>query len=102
MPTPPNAATAAASPAPARFWARLVSILAALAVSAVLLLYPYALGTEMTPRVHAALPLLLIGVCAAFVHGLGFRPDSRTLRVVFGPAVAWPLIAAGTFLLAAP
>lgn len=82
-----------------RPWARAVSLVAAFAISAVLMLYPYALGTEMTPAVHTALPLLLVGVSAAFVHGVGFRPDNVVLRFVFGPAVAWPLIVAGVGVL---
>ena len=84
-----------------RPWARVVSLTAALAVSAVLMLYPYALGTRMTPLVHSALPLLLFGVSAAFVHGVGFKPESRILRAVFSPIAAWPLIAAGIGLLVA-
>ncbi len=83
-----------------RPWARAVSLAAALALSAVLMLDPYALGTRMTPTVHSALPLLLLGVSAAFVHGVGFRPDNRVLRTIFSPVAAWPLIAAGSGLLA--
>lgn len=83
-----------------RSWARIVSLTAALAVSAVLMLYPYALGTRMTPMTHSALPLLLFGISAAFVHGAGFKPDNRVLRAVFSPVAAWPLIAAGIGLLA--
>ena len=83
-----------------RPWARTISLTAALAVSAVLMLYPYALGTRMTPMVHSALPLLLFGVSAAFVHGTGFRPDRPALRLAFSPIAAWPLIAAGILILA--
>ena len=83
-----------------RTWARIVSLTVALAVSAVLMLYPYALGTQMTPMLHTALPLLLLGVSGAFVHGTGFRPEAKALRVLFSPAAAWPLIAAGVGLLA--
>jgi cyd operon protein YbgE len=82
-----------------RPWARAVSLTVGLAVSALLMLYPYALGTTMTPMLHSALPLLLIGVSAALVHGVGFRPENRALRVLFSPVVAWPLIAAGAALL---
>lgn len=82
-----------------RPWARGVSLVAALAVSAVLMLYPYALGTTMTAATHTALPLLLVGVSAAFVHGFGFRPDNRAWRFVCGPLVAWPLMAVGIAIL---
>lgn len=80
-------------------WARAVSLTAGLAVSAVLMLYPYALGTKMTPMLHTALPVLLIGVSAALVHGVGFRPENRALNVLFSPIAAWPLIAVGIVLL---
>lgn len=82
-----------------RPWARAVSLAAGLAISALLMLYPYALGTKMTPMLHSALPLLLIGVSGALVHGVGFRPENKWLRVLFSPAAAWPLIAIGAALL---
>ena len=82
-----------------RLWPRIISLTAASAVSAVLMLYPYALGTEMTPMLHTALPLLLLGVSGAFVHGTGFRREARALRILFSPVAAWPLIAAGVGLL---
>jgi predicted membrane protein len=73
---------------------------AASTLSLSLWFYPYALGTEMSPAVHSALPLLLLGVSAAFVYGVGFTPENRALRVVFSPPVAWPLLILGVFLLA--
>ena len=79
--------------------ARAVSLIAALAISGVLMLYPYALGTRMTAMTHTALPLLLIGVSGAFVHGVGFRPDNRFLRLLFSPLVAWSLMALGVIIL---
>jgi predicted membrane protein len=77
-----------------------VSLAAGLAISALLMLYPYALGTKMTPMLHSALPLLLLGVSGALVHGVGFRPENRWLRMLFSPIAAWPLIAVGVALLA--
>jgi predicted membrane protein len=79
--------------------ARTVSLGAALIISAVLMLYPYALGTKMTPMLHTALPLMMIGVAGAFVHGFGFHPSARAFAVLFSPVVAWPLMALGVALL---
>ena len=79
--------------------ARTVSLGAALIISAVLMLYPYALGTRMTPMLHTALPLMMLGVAGAFVHGMGFRPNARALAVLFSPVAAWPLMALGVALL---
>jgi len=82
-----------------RRWSRTISLGAALVISAVLMLYPYALGTKMTPMLHTALPLMMIGVSGAFVHGFGFRPQARALAVLFSPIAAWPLMAVGLALL---
>ena len=79
--------------------ARTVSLGAALIISAVLMLYPYALGTKMTPMLHTALPLMMLGVAGAFVHGMGFRQNARALAVLFSPIAAWPLILIGLALL---
>lgn len=82
-----------------RPWARAVSLAAGLAISALLMLYPYALGTKMTPMLHTALPLMMLGVAGAFVHGMGFRPNARALAVLFSPLAAWPLMVLGLALL---
>jgi cyd operon protein YbgE len=81
-------------------WARGVSLAAGLALSALLMLYPYALGTQMTPMLHTALPVMLLGVSASLVHGVGFQPHNRALNVLFSPIVAWPLIGVGILLIA--
>jgi cyd operon protein YbgE len=81
-------------------WARGISLTVGLLLSALLMLYPYALGTRMTPMLHTALPLMLLGVSAALVHGVGFQPHSRALNVLFSPIVAWPLIGVGILLIA--
>ncbi|MEO8666942.1 MAG: cyd operon YbgE family protein [Bauldia sp.] len=78
-----------------RSWTRAPSLAAGLAISAVLMLYPYALGTDIPPLTHAALPILLLGVSGALVHGIGYRPDNRALRVLFGPLVSWLLMGIG-------
>jgi len=78
--------------------ARLVSLLAAIAVAGLITVYPRALvsGAQVN---HALLMLLLWGVSAGFVHGVGFVPAHRVLRLLLGPLVAWPLIAGGLLLL---
>ena len=73
--------------------ARLISLLLALGMSGVLTLAPFLLVRQMNPVQHAVLPLLLFGICGAFVHGFGFVPRATALRVAFSPAVAWSLMA---------
>ena len=80
-------------------WTRAPLLTVALAVSGVLLLYPYILGTTIGPAEHVGLPLTMLGVSGAFVHGVGYTPTNRALRILFGPAVASLLILIGIGLL---
>ncbi len=50
---------------------------------------------------HSALPIMLLGVAGAFIHGVGFTPDNRFLRVLFGPACAWILMLGGLLAMLA-
>jgi len=78
---------------------RTASFAAALATSLVLMLCPFLLRQVPEARLHSALPVMLLGVAGAFVHGVGYRPDNRLLRILFGPACAWAMMTSGTFLL---
>jgi predicted membrane protein len=78
---------------------RTASFAAALTASLALMLFPFLLRHVPETRLHSALPLLLLGVTGAFVHGLGYRPDNRLLRMLFGPACAWALMIGGGWLL---
>jgi predicted membrane protein len=80
---------------------RAVLLAAAFAISGVLMLYPYALGQTMGPAAHSALPILMLGVSAAFVAGIGYTPSHRAFRIVLGPAAAWLLMAVGIIILIA-
>ena len=79
-------------------WVRAVSFIVALAASLTLMLFPFLLRYVPPNRVHAALPVLLFGLAGAFVHGVGYRPDNKLLRILFGPLCAWLLIAGGSLL----
>jgi len=80
--------------------AQAVSLVLAVTISGTLLVFPYLLGSPPAPRVHALLPILLFGLSAAWVHGLGFVPRRPLWRILFGPIVAWPLIAITALLIA--
>jgi predicted membrane protein len=45
------------------------------------------------------LPILLLGVSGALVYGVGYRPDHKLLRMLFGPVCAWALMIGGTWML---
>jgi predicted membrane protein len=78
---------------------RAFSLAVAAILSLALMIYPYVLGNSMDRVTHMALPVLLFGVSGAFVHGIGYEPDNRFLRALFGAPVAWILIALGIALL---
>lgn len=77
--------------------ARAVSLLAAVSVAAVIILYPRLVAEDTVSVPHGFLAVLLMGMSAAWVHGFGFVPENRILRVLFSPVVAWPVIALGTW-----
>ena len=78
---------------------RAVSFAIALAASVALMLFPFLLRHVEEQRLHSGLPILLLGIAGAFVFGIGYRPDNRPLRVLFGPVFAWALIFGGALML---
>lgn len=74
---------------------RLVSLLLAAAMAGMIFTYPTALAHVS----HGLLSLTMLGVCAGFVHGVGFVPEGRAWRVLFGPWMAWLLMGLGLWLL---
>ncbi len=79
--------------------ARAISLLAASALTLVILIYPIALGRVGSMPSHGALALVMLGISAGFVHGVGFVPTSSLWRHVFHPAFAWPLMLAGMWMI---
>jgi hypothetical protein len=80
--------------------ARAASLATAGAISFALMLDPYILNGVSAFRVHAGLPLLMLGASSAFAYGLAFRPSGRITRVLLHPALAWTLLGAGAALMA--
>lgn len=59
-------------------------------------IYPRALAAEDGgPIGHGVLMLIMWGLSAGFVYGVGFVPVNRVLAVVFGPWVAWAGLGVG-------
>ncbi len=94
-----NAGAEAAGSIRGRGWARALSLAVAGLASLVLTLDPYVLTGISDMRVHAGLPLMMLGAAGLFMHGLGFEPETKAIRLVFHPAVAWLLFAAGTCVI---
>jgi predicted membrane protein len=77
-------------------WAHGISLAAALALMALVTLLPRGLATaDGSPINHGVLMLIMWGMSAGFVHGVGFVPRNRVLRVVLGPVIAWLLMGVG-------
>lgn len=71
--------------------ARMASFLLAIAMAGVILTYPKALEHAS----HGSLMLVMLGVSAGFVHGVGFIPEHKLWRILLGPWTAWVLLVAG-------
>lgn len=76
--------------------ARALSLLLAGMLAAMVTLYPPALARME----HGAISLVVWGICAGFVYGIGFVPDSRLWRALFSPWLAWLLMGFGVMRMA--
>ena len=81
---------------------RMASFFAALAASLALMLFPFLLRHVPEVRLHAALPIMLFGVVGVLIYGVGYTPENRLLRALFGPICAWIMIMSGALVLATP
>jgi predicted membrane protein len=80
---------------------RTASFVAALTTSLALTLFPFLLRQVQATQLHAVLPIMLLGVAGLLVYGIGYRPDNRLLRMLFGPICAWALTIGGAWALLA-
>ena len=60
---------------------------------------PFVFAREMNARAHASLSVLLLGVCAAFVYGVGFEPSRKAWRIAW-PVFVWGILALGMLMIA--
>lgn len=81
-----------------RGFVRLITFLAAVGFAGLIVLYPRAIAEDMHGVDHGSLVLLLLGMSAAWVSGLGFEPRRRALRAFFNPVSAWVLMLLGAWL----
>lgn len=77
-------------------WARAFSLGAAMAMMLLITLLPRGLTTADGSTIsHGVLMLVMWGLSAGFVHGVGFIPRNPVLRVALGPVIGWPLMGVG-------
>lgn len=81
---------------------RTLSLLLAAPLALVLLIHPAAMLDGQGGYSHPQLMLVMWGVSAGFVHGVGFVPRLWLWRWLLGPLVDWPLLALGYSILLAP
>lgn len=74
------------------FAARSASFVLASALSILVLLYPQVVASAPGEVQHGALTLLMWGIAAGFVHGVGFVPRNKILRFALGPLVGLPVM----------
>ena len=75
--------------------ARMLSLLMAASLAILITLYPLPLARMS----HGMLTMLVWGICAGFVHGMGFDPQSRVWRWLFSPVLAWTLMGLGVVVI---
>jgi cyd operon protein YbgE len=80
--------------------ARLLSLALALLLAALILVYPRAIAASMGEVRHGLLTLLMWGMAAGFVHGVGFVPRLWPWRLLFHPLLGWLLMGYGTWWVA--
>ncbi|HLD67822.1 MAG TPA: cyd operon YbgE family protein [Pseudomonas sp.] len=78
---------------------RVLSLLLAVPMALVLLIHPGAMLDGAGQYSHAQLMLVMAGVSAGFVHGVGFVPQLRLWRVLFSPLLSGPLMGLGYLIL---
>jgi cyd operon protein YbgE len=80
---------------------RTSTLIAAFAVMLLITLLPRGLAdADGHALSHSVLMLVMWGLSAGFVYGVGFVPQRRVWRVVFHPVVAWlGLATTGVFYL---
>jgi predicted membrane protein len=77
-------------------WARGVSLATAITLMLLVTLFPLPLTmADGSPISHSVLMLIMWGLSAGFVHGVGFVPRNRLLRLLLGAAAAWALMGVG-------
>lgn len=73
---------------------RLISILSALLLSALLLINPNHIADNAAQLDHGYLTILMIALSGAFVHGIGFNPIFWLWKIVFSPYFSWTVLLA--------
>lgn len=77
---------------------RTISALLALVLGGVLFFYPVFFSGNLTGARHGAMTVVLVGICIATVHALGYQPTHTINRRLLHPALGWVLMVGGGIL----
>jgi cyd operon protein YbgE len=77
----------------------MLSLLLAAPLALVLLIHPAAMLDGQGGYSHPQLMLVMWGISAGFVHGVGFVPQWWGWRWLFHPLIGWPLMGLGYLIL---
>jgi len=75
-----------------------LSLFLASSLSLLVLLYPAFFAGEHSVS-HGVLSLMMFGISAGFVHGVGFIPRFWLWKILFGPQIGWLLMVGGLLWL---
>lgn len=77
-----------------------LSFMLAIGLSGLVLAYPKVFAPDGIQSVnHGLLNLMMLGIAAGFVHGVGFVPRYWLWKWLFGPWAGWPLMIGGFWLI---
>ena len=76
------------------FPSRLLSLLLSITLSFVVLFLPQTLTNTDNSVNHMLLMLLMFGVMLGFIHGVGFKPNTKKYRYLCHPIIGWLLMIA--------
>ncbi|OUR73112.1 hypothetical protein A9Q78_04940 [Methylophaga sp. 41_12_T18] len=81
-------------------YSRYISLLLAIVVSTLVLLFPQSLTNDQNHVEHGLLSLFMLGAMIGFIHGVGFKPENKVIYYLLSPVIAWPILTAGIIYIA--
>jgi predicted membrane protein len=80
---------------------RVGSVILALIASVIGLVFPFLLARQANGLNQSILLLMMVGIAGAFIHGAGFQPHARAMKIITSPWSTWPVITACCALMVA-
>jgi predicted membrane protein len=65
------------------------SLCLAITASIIGLVFPYLLAARATGLNQSVLLVMIFGIAGAFIHGAGFTPSNRAVKLLISPYVTW-------------